>query len=36
MVSIVQEAGWEPGQFGPLRRISSSAGFDSRTVQPVA
>ena len=32
-VPIVQKAGWTPG---PVRKISTLPGFDSRPVRPVA
>ena len=35
-VPIAQEAGWAPGPFGWVRKISPPPGFDFRTVKPVA
>lgn len=35
-LSFVQEAGWDPEQVLTAEEISPSAGFDSRTIQPLA
>jgi hypothetical protein len=35
-VPNVQEAGWTPGPFWTVRKISPLQGYDPRTVQPVA
>ena len=33
---ILQEAGWDKGRSGRVRKISPPPGFDTQTVQPVA
>jgi hypothetical protein len=36
VVRIVQEEGWTQGRSGRVRNISTTPGFDFRTVPPVA